>query len=143
MKTYINDRKKVCTLKPERFEVGVDILGISIYNDDLVYYCSDYAGTVRQLDKNYEGYGINSFNNAIKIYKHQVPELLTYLVRLFNKQLYQTINYIPEIGSIVILRSHNYEYKVLDNKGKLFIKLQSIGNPAIIQIHGVWELNQK
>ena len=142
MKTYLNEKKQWVSQKPERFEVGKDYFGVSIYNDDLVYFYSNYYDNVTQLNKDDERYSKNHFKNCVKIYKHQIPTLLTYLGRLFSKQLGLTLDYAPNIGDIVILKTHNYKFKVLDNTPKLFIKLQSIINPDYISVFCINELKK-
>lgn len=129
MKTYINNHQKIVSEKPEIFEVGRDYFNNPIYNNDLVYYFSEHYDNVHQLDKNFVGYSKNHFSNSVKIYTHQIPFLLTYLTRLVSKQTINLLNTVPKIGDIVVLKSHNSEFKVLDNTTKIFLKVQSLKNP--------------
>ena len=140
MKTYKNKEGVYVSERPEIFEVGKDYFNNPIYNNDLVYYFSDYYDNVYKLKKDFDGYSKNHFTNTVKIYEHQIPQLLTFLCRLVSNQPFDISKNIPKVDDIVILKSHNYKFKVLDNTGKLFIRVQSLLNPDYITIFGLYEL---
>lgn len=140
MKTYIDKKGKACSFKPDIFKVGVDNNGNTIYNNDIIYHYDNIFPRIEFLEKDFENYNENYFNNTYKIYQHQVPELLTYLAQLFeNKSFNSSLKKIPNIGDEIILKGHNYRFKVLDNKYKLFIKVQSMENPNYITIKPIYE----
>jgi hypothetical protein len=157
MKTYINSKGEFCSDKPEIFAVGVDDLGKNIYNNDIVYHYTHFKHcryVARKnpynpyprfefLDENYEGYNKTYFDNTIKVYKSQVPHLLSYLARIIENYNDSLTKLIPNINDIIVLKSHNYEFKVIDNKYKLFLKVQSVTNPNWIEIKPIYEFKNR
>jgi hypothetical protein len=142
MKTYINSKGEFCSDKPEIFAVGVDDLGKNIYNNDIVYHYTNPYPRFEFLDENYEGYNKTYFDNTIKVYKSQVPHLLNYLTRIIENYN-DSLTIIPNINDIIVLKSHNYEFKVIDNKYKLFLKVQSVTNPNWIEIKPIYEFKNR
>lgn len=143
MKTYINSKGEFCSDKPERFVVGVDELGKNIYNNDIVYhYPYNPYHRFEFLDENYEGYNKTYFDNTIKVYKSQVPELLNYLVKMMENNN-DSLKNIPDINDIIVLKNHNYDFKVIDNKYKLFLKVQSVKNPNWVEIKPIYEFKNR
>lgn len=139
MKTYIDKNNKVCSSKPDIFQVGIDNAGNKIYNNDIVYHYNSPFPNIEYLNKDFEKYSKNYFKNTYKIYPHYLAGLLTYLAQLIEDKLYNKLKNIPNIGDVVILRSHNIVFTVLDNKYKLFIKVQSVTNPKYIAIFPIYE----
>lgn len=141
MKTYVDNHGKICIEKPEIFQVGMDYFKDPIFNNDLIYHFGCIS-RFEQLDKNFEGYNKNYFGSSVKIYLWKVPELLTLLSNLINNDDSRIIKEVPNIDDIVILKSHNYKFKVLDNTAKLFIKVQSLNNPDWFPIFSLTELTK-
>jgi hypothetical protein len=140
MKTYKDNSGKFVSEKPDIFEVGVDYFNRPIYNNSLVYFFSDYCSYVRQLEYDFEAYPSRYFNNSVVIKTNQIPSLLTYLTKFFNKENSRLLTDTPNVGDIIVLRTINHKFKVIDNTPKLFIKAESLEVSIYTPIFGLYEL---
>jgi hypothetical protein len=140
MKTYKDKSGKYVSEKPKIFEVGVDYFNRPIYNNSLVYFFSDYNSHVRQLEYDFEACPSRYFNNSVVIKTNQISSLLTYLTKIFNKENSGLLTCAPNIGDIIVLRTINHKFKVIDNTPKLFIKAESLEVSDYTPIFGIYEL---
>jgi hypothetical protein len=139
MKTYKDKSGKYVSEKPEIFEVGRDYFNRPIYNNSLVYFFSDYYNHVRQLEDDFESYPSNYFKNGVVI-TNQSISLFNYLIKIVNKQNSKLLTDIPNVGDIIVLRTINHKFKVIDNTPKLFIKVESLEVNDYTPIFGLYEL---